>query len=114
MTRFRGLINMACIAGVGFGGWKLREKYDGMVGAVKPTSVMARLSQLWDGIVVSSEDDGKKQQVEENDRRRLERDLRNLAADVEALKARLDDEQSYRHEFPPLPPPPARRPALRQ
>ncbi|KAF8719897.1 hypothetical protein HU200_024660 [Digitaria exilis] len=117
---------MTFIAGVGFGGWKLREKYEATVGAVKPNSIMAKVSKLWDGIVVSlssSEADGgegqnqkvqrqleeKVRQLEDRDKVR-QRDLRNLAAVVEDLRGRLDG-QSYQHEFPPLPPsPPPRRP----
>ena len=110
-----------------FGGWKCRDKYEEMVGAVKPTSIVARLSRLWDGVVglpssASSSggggggaEDRRLRQLEEKVRE-SERvvaesrgDQRKLLAIVEDIQRRLNGPatDSYQHEFPPLPPPQA-------
>ena len=106
-----------------FGGWKCRDKYEEMVGAVKPTSIVARLSRLWDGVRLPSSassggggaEDRRLRQLEEK-LRESERlaaesrgDQRKLLAIVEDIQRRLDGPatDSYQHEFPPLPPPQA-------
>ena len=93
-----------------FGGWKCRDKYEEMVGAVKPTSIVARLSRLWDGVVglpssASSSGGGGggggaedrrlrqlEEKVRESERLVAESrgDQRKLLAIVEDIRRRLD------------------------
>ena len=106
-----------------FGGWKCRDKYEEMVGAVKPTSIVARLSRLWDGVrLPSSASSGGggaevrrlrqlEEKLRESERLAAESrgDQRKLLAIVEGIQRRLNGRatDSYQHEFPPLPPPQA-------
>ncbi|KAG2627870.1 hypothetical protein PVAP13_3KG264857 [Panicum virgatum] len=116
-SRGFGLTKAVLAAAVGaFGGWKCRDKYEEMVGAVKPTSIVARLSRLWDG--GGGAEDRRLRQLEEKVRE-SERlvaesrgDQRKLLAIVEDIQRRLNGRatDSYQHECPPLPPPPPQQP----
>ena len=94
-SRGFGLTKAVLAAAVGaFGGWKCRDKYEEMVGAVKPTSIVARLSRLWDG--GGGAEDRRLRQLEEK-LRESERlaaesrgDQRKLLVIVEDIRRRLD------------------------
>ncbi|RCV17908.1 hypothetical protein SETIT_3G257900v2 [Setaria italica] len=111
---FWRFVKTVCIATAGgIGGWKLRDRYEEMVGPVRPTSILARASKLWDSISLPSSSSGsggeggadgrRVRELEEKIARQEEkalRDMQKVLAAIEDLKGYA----SYQHEFPPPPP----------
>lgn len=108
---------MLTVAVGAFAGWKCRDKYEEMVGAVKPSSIVVRLSRLWDGVGLPSSsgggggggaEDRRLRQLEEKVRETEQLaaeshgDQQKLLAIIEDIQRRLDGpaNNGYQHEFP--------------
>jgi hypothetical protein len=125
---FWRFVRTVCVATAGgIGGWKLRDRYEEMVGPVRPTSILARASKLWDSISLPSSSssgsgaegggaEGRRVRELEEKIEKFERQQEKTQRDMQKFfLAAIEDlkgHPSYQHEFPPLPPPPpaARRP----